>query len=117
MQRARWVLLAATSLFAAVLHAKGGSAHSAIIHRDSFGVPHVYASTDANCVFGFAYAQAEDHFAHLEDNYIRALGRASEIDGEAAWQSDVVARTLEIPRLAREEYAGADPRMRALLDA
>jgi acyl-homoserine-lactone acylase len=28
------------------------------IYRDSFGVPHVFARTDADCVFGFAYAQA-----------------------------------------------------------
>jgi Penicillin amidase len=32
------------------------------IYRDSFGVPHVFAPTDADSVFGFACAQAEDDF-------------------------------------------------------
>ena len=35
-------------------------ARGVTIYRDSFGVPHVFARTDADCVFGFAYAQAED---------------------------------------------------------
>jgi hypothetical protein len=30
------------------------------IIRDDFGVPHIYAKTDADAVFGMLYAQAED---------------------------------------------------------
>jgi penicillin amidase len=87
------------------------------IYRDGYGVPHVFGPTDASCVFGFAYAQAEDNFAHLEDNFIRALGRAAEVHGEEALRDDQLARALEIPRLAREEYGRTSPRMRTLLDA
>lgn len=87
------------------------------IHRDTYGVPHVYGPTDASVVFGLAYAQAEDNFPHLEDNFIRALGRAAEVHGEKALRDDQVARALEIPRLAREEYERSTPRMRALYDA
>ena len=39
--------------------------------------------TDASVVFGFVYAQAEDNFPQIEENYIRALGRASEVYGES----------------------------------
>jgi len=54
------------------------------IYRDTYGVPHVYGPTDASVVFGFVYAQAEDDFPQIEENYIRALGRAAEVYGESA---------------------------------
>ena len=35
------------------------------------------------CVFGYIYAQAEDNFWQIEDNYICArLGRAAEVYGD-----------------------------------
>ncbi len=92
-------------------------ARSVTIYRDTYGVPHIYGPTDASVTFGLAYAQAEDNFAHLEDNYIRALGRAAEVHGEEALADDQLTRALEIPRLAREEYERATPAMRALYDA
>ncbi|MEO6193626.1 MAG: penicillin acylase family protein [Thermoanaerobaculia bacterium] len=92
-------------------------ARSVTIYRDTYGVPHIYGPTDASVVFGLAFAQAEDNFAHLEDNFIRALGRGSEVHGEEALRDDQAARALEIPRLAREEYERASPKMRALYDA
>jgi penicillin amidase len=86
------------------------------IYRDSYGIPHVFGETDASTMFGFAYAQAEDNFWRLEDNYIRSLGRRAEVDGEAGLVNDRRNRTLEIPRLAREEYARMPRPMRTLLD-
>ena len=86
------------------------------IYRDRWGIPHVYARTDAGAAFGFAYAQAEDYFARIEDNYIRALGRRSEVDGDGGFHEDRLNRALEIPRLAQAEYARLDPRMRAICD-
>jgi penicillin amidase len=87
------------------------------IYRDTYGVPHVFGSTDASTVFGFAYAQAEDNFWRVEENFILALGRASELYGERSLNDDRLNHALEIPRLAREEYARLDPKMRALCDA
>ena len=73
------------------------------IYRDTYGVPHVFGRTDASTVFGFAYAQAEDNFWRIEDNYIAAIGRSAEVDGEKRLERDRRNRELEIPRLAREE--------------
>src|SRR5215510_15158595 len=75
-------------------------AHSVTIYRDSYGVPHIYGPTDASCVFGYAYAQAEDNFWQIEDNYIQASGRAAEVNGEEAVSEDLLNRTLEITRLS-----------------
>jgi penicillin amidase len=92
-------------------------ARNVTIYRDTYGVPHVYGRTDASTVFGFAYAQAEDNFWRVEENFINALGRASELYGEKSLDEDRLNHALEIPRLAREEYARLDPHMRSLCDA
>ena len=79
------------------------TAKTVTIERDAFGVPHVYGPTDAACVFGFMYAQAEDYFWQVEDSYLRSLGRAAEVYGERSLPDDLVNRALEITRLSREE--------------
>ena len=92
-------------------------AKNVTIYRDTYGVPHVFGRTDASTVFGFAYAQAEDNFWRVEENFILALGRASELYGEKMLDEDRLNHALEIPRLAREEYARLDKHMRSLCDA
>jgi penicillin amidase len=92
-------------------------ARSVTIYRDSYGVPHIYGPTDASCVFGYAYAQAEDNFWQVEDNYIQAIGRGAEVNGEDALAADLLNRTLEITSLSVAEYKNASPRTRELCDA
>lgn len=62
------------------------------IIRDDFGVPHIYGKTDADAVFGLLYAQCEDDFNRVEQNYIWAIGRLAEVEGEAFLYSDLRAR-------------------------
>ena len=92
-------------------------AKSVTIYRDNYGVPHVFGPTDASCIFGYIYAQAEDNFWQIEDSYIRALGRASEVYGEKTLDDDRLVRALQIPKLAQEEYDRASPETKKLVDA
>ena len=92
-------------------------ARDVTIYRDTYGVPHVFGKTDAATAFGFAYAQAEDNFWRLEENYMAAIGRSAEIYGEHRLERDRVNAALEIPRLAREEYRRLDPHTRSICDA
>ena len=92
-------------------------AKSVTIYRDNYGVPHVFGPTDASCIFGYSYAQAEDNFWQIEDSYIRALGRASEVYGEKTLDDDRLVRALQIPKLAQEEYDRASPETKKLVDA
>lgn len=121
LRRAVWLLLflfsGSASGEASVPQPSPELARQVTIHRDVYGVPHIYGKTDAACVFGLAYAQAQDNLWQIEDNYIRALGRASELYGESTLRDDQLTRLLEIPRLARLEYDRAAPRMRRLYDA
>jgi acyl-homoserine-lactone acylase len=92
-------------------------AKSVTIRRDNFGVPHVYGPTDASCVFGFVYAQAEDYFWQVEDNYLRSIGRASEVYGEKSLPDDLVNRALEVNKLSKEEYNNSTPKTKELCQA
>lgn len=87
------------------------------ILRDDFGVPHVYGETDADAVFGLLYAQAEDDFPRVERNYIWAIGRLAEVEGESALYSDLRARLYMTRDEARAAYAAAPPWLQALCDA
>jgi acyl-homoserine-lactone acylase len=87
------------------------------IIRDTYGVPHIYGPTDASVVFGAAYAQAEDNWWQVEDNFVRSIGRGAELHGPSALVDDYLVRALEIPRLSREEYEAATPSMKAMYDA
>ncbi len=40
------------------------------IVRDSFGVPHIYAKTDAELSYGLAWAHAEDDFKTIQEAYL-----------------------------------------------
>src|SRR3954471_24329740 len=72
------------------------------IERDDWGIAHVHGATDADAVFGMIYAQAEDNFTQIENNYLAALGRLAEADGEAAiWQDLRVRMFLDPDRLHR----------------
>jgi acyl-homoserine-lactone acylase len=111
----------ARALFvAAALAVPAGAApvpRDVTIVRDRYGVPHVQGPTDASVAFGLAWAQAEDNLLHVEDNFVRAVGRASELHGEKTFRDDWLARALEIPAHARREYETAAPHMRAIYDA
>lgn len=87
------------------------------IFRDAYGVPHVYGPTDAACIFGFMYAQAEDYFWQVEDNYLRSLGRASEVYGEKSLPDDLLNKALEITRISQQEYENAAPKMKEFCQA
>jgi len=74
------------------------------IIRDDFGVPHIYGKTDADAVFGLLYAQCEDDFNRVERNYIWAIGRLAEVEGETALYSDLRANLYMTKEEAIQNY-------------
>lgn len=87
------------------------------IHRDQYGVPHIRGDTDESVFFGFGYAQAEDFFWQVEDAYILALGRYSEVVGPQGLNSDLLNRGFEIVRTSRRDYAALDSVSKSLYTA
>lgn len=87
------------------------------ITRDDWGIAHVKGKTDADAVFGAIYAQAEDDFARIERNYLTALGRQAEADGEEAIWDDLRHRLYLDESELRAAYARTPAAMRRLMQA
>ena len=86
------------------------------IVRDDWGVPHIYAKTDADVVFGLMYAQAEDDFNRVETNFINSQGRLAEAEGEGEIYRDLRMKLFINPVQLKADYAKAEPWLKALMD-
>lgn len=87
------------------------------IVRDNWGIPHIYAKTDAQAVFGLMYAQCEDDFNRIEMNYIEKLGKMSMIEGEAYLHQDLYVRLIIDEEEAKKDYKNSPPWLRDILMA
>ncbi len=92
-------------------------AQNVTIVRDTWGIPHVYGKTDADAVFGVIYAQAEDDFNRVETNYLNALGRLAEAEGESAVYRDLRMKLFIDPVELKAEYAKSPAWLQSLMTA
>ncbi|HKO15896.1 MAG TPA: penicillin acylase family protein [Gemmatimonadaceae bacterium] len=90
-------------------------ARNVTIVRDDWGIAHVFGKTDADAVFGTVYAQAEDDFNRVETNYINAMGRLAEAEGESAIYRDLRMKLFIDPDSMRAAYAKSPAWLRALM--
>src|SRR3954449_661469 len=122
--RAPFLTLLAAFLFAAPAPAADrdaarcrAEAARVTIVRDDWGIAHVRGRTDADAVFGMIYAQAEDDFNRVETNYMTALGRTAEAEGEKAIWADLRARLYMAPADLQARYRASPAWLRKLMDA
>jgi acyl-homoserine lactone acylase PvdQ len=87
------------------------------IIRDNNGVPHVYAKTDADAVFGMMFVQCEDFFSKVEDAIIGRMGRESEVQGKSAIYKDLWSRLYIDTIAANNYYLKCTPYLKKLCDA
>lgn len=87
------------------------------IVRDAAGVPHIFASTDADAYFALGYVHAQDRMWQMEFQRRIGQGRLSEVLGDATLGTDKFMRTLGIYRASQAGYAGLDPESKGVLDA
>src|SRR5829696_8494414 len=87
------------------------------ITRDDWGIAHVHGRTDADAVFGMIYVQAEDDFNRIETNYLTALGRLAEAEGERAIWQDLRMKVFVDPDTLRAQYAASPAWLKPLMNA
>src|SRR5438067_8274066 len=92
-------------------------ARNVTIIRDDWGIAHVYGKTDADAVFGMVYAQAEDDFNRVETNYLNAMGRLAEAEGESKIYQDLRMRIFIDPAGLKRNYAASPVWLKALMNA
>jgi acyl-homoserine-lactone acylase len=87
------------------------------IVRDDWGIAHIHGKTDADAVFGMEYAQAEDNFNRVETNYLNAMGRLAEAEGESKIYQDLRMKLFIDPAKLKIEYAQSPAWLKSLMDA
>ena len=87
------------------------------ITRDDWGIAHIEGRTDADAVFGMIYAQAEDDFPRIEANYLTALGRTAEAEGEKAIWQDLRARLYVSENELKTHYLASPAWLKRLMEA
>ena len=87
------------------------------IVRDDWGIAHVYGKTDADAVFGMMYTQAEDDFNRVETNYLNAMGRLAEAEGEAKVYQDLRMKLFIDPAALKSQYAASPAWLKTLMNA
>jgi penicillin amidase len=97
--------------------------------RDTWGVPHVFAGTDAGAMYGLGYAAAEDRAFQMYYNLRIIQGRLAELTGNvkigvsrrqpqgsnSALRNDIKMRTIGYYRAAQNVAANLDGESLALL--
>ncbi|MEK9210754.1 penicillin acylase family protein [Sphingomonas sp. 2378] len=113
------LFLIGAALTCALPCAAAPSPHAARVSivRDEVGIAHVHGRSDADAVFGMIYAQAEDDFPRIERNYLTALGRLAEVEGQAALWLDLRQRLFVDPARLPAEYRRSPAWLRRLMDA
>jgi acyl-homoserine lactone acylase PvdQ len=87
------------------------------IIRDEWGVPHIYATHEADLFFAQGFVHAQDRLFQMDLNRRIGLGRLAEITGPLGVAFDRFARYLGWPRAAEVQVAGGDESTRAVVDA
>ena len=92
-------------------------ARNVTIIRDDWGIAHVYGKSDADAVFGVVYAQGEDDFNRVETNYINAMGRLAEAEGESKIYQDLRMKLFIDPAALQREFTESPAWLQKLMNA
>ena len=121
--------LVAVALIAAYLYARqslpaidgsvtvAGLSASVEIVRDADAIPHIFASTKLDALYGLGYAHAQDRLWQMEFQRRIGHGRLSEIFGAATLPQDRFLRTVGFGRAAQAAWASLPQGARQQIDA
>jgi penicillin G amidase len=85
--------------------------------RDRWGVPHIYAASNADLFMAQGYIHAQDRLWQMEFQRRVAFGELAELFGAVALDSDRFVRVLGLGRCARKEAALLSTEVRVAVEA
>jgi acyl-homoserine-lactone acylase len=91
-------LLYSTTIFAQI------DPSNITIARDEFGVPHIFAKTDAEVAYGLAWASCEDLFPTMQEMLYAGKGFAGRYQGKSGAGRDYLTHLLGIRKLVDEKF-------------
>ena len=86
------------------------------IVRDSFGIPHIFANTDAEVAYGLAWAYAEDDFKSLQDVILPAKGLMGKVQGKAGAAGDYAFELFRCREITEERWNLLSPEFIKLIE-
>ncbi len=88
------------------------------IYRDSFGVPHIHASTDEQVAFGLAWATCEDDFVTIQEQMLALNGKYGAYKGKEGLLADFGIHFMDIMDVARSNYKESlSPKVLAIINS
>jgi penicillin amidase len=87
------------------------------VFRDSYGIPHIYASNEHDLFLAMGYVHAQDRFWQMDFWRHIGSGRLSEIFGESQLETDAYLRTMGWDRVAEQEWENGSDELRAIYQA
>ena len=73
------------------------------IVRDEYGIPHIYAQTDAEVAYGLAWANAEDDFPTIQEAYLAGNAMLSNYIGLKGAAADFITQFIGSKNLIEEK--------------
>jgi acyl-homoserine-lactone acylase len=86
------------------------------VRRDTYGVPHILASTERAAAMAQGFCEAEDHAEELARLFLRAQGRLAEKFGDRFVNQDLLIHRLGIPEVAQARFTDLPPHIRATFE-
>ena len=86
------------------------------IVRDSFGVPHIFAKTDAEVAYGLAWAQAEDDFKSMQEVILPAKGLMGGVMGKQGAAGDYAFALFRCREITEEKWNTLTPAFLKLIN-
>ena len=86
------------------------------IVRDSFGVPHIFAKTDAEVAYGLAWAEAEDDFKSMQEIILPAKGLMAGVMGKKGAAGDYAFALFRCREITEEKWNTLTPAFLKLID-
>jgi acyl-homoserine-lactone acylase len=86
------------------------------ILRDSYGVPHIYAKTDAELAYGLAWAHSEDDFKTIQEAYLAGNGLLSKHIGLRGAPADFLTQLIRSDYVIDSLYNTIDKKFKKVIE-
>jgi len=86
------------------------------IVRDSFGVPHIFAKTDAEVAYGLAWAAAEDDFQSMQEVILPAKNLMAGVQGKKGAAGDYAFALFRCREITEEKWNTLSPAFLKLVE-
>ena len=91
-------------------------ARKVTIRRDTYGVPHILATTEEAASFGLGYAQAEDHGVEIARRYIGGRGEYAKYFGTSV-EADLLIKRFNNEQAVKDGYRHLSPLLQRIIAA